>query len=471
MVVNSPPTYPSLYEVNVRATMGELSNKLGRVATFDDVPSAQLDRLAELSFDWIWLMGVWQTGPAGRRVSRTLPQLRRGYAEALPDLGENDISGSPYAVASYKVSSDFGGEEALARLRERLRDRGIRLMLDFVPNHTGIDHPWVHEHPDFYVRGSQTDLERQPANYIFLPDLGIFAFGRDPYFPGWSDTLQLNYGNASFQEAMQRELMRVADACDGVRCDMAMLITPEVFQKTWGIQMQPFWPKTIQTVRNAHPGFVFMAEVYWDLEWNLQQQGFDYTYDKRLYDRLRSGDARPVRAHLTAGLDFQKRLVRFMENHDEPRAAAVFPPAVHRPAAIITYFTPGMRFFHAGQLEGRRIQASIHLSRRANEPVDEALANFYSQLLNCLRSPVFRRGDWQLLETQPPSILAFAWTHEKNRMLVIVNFGPEQVQCDLEIADLSDNVNLRDCFSSAQQRGLHFDMPAWAYHVFEIIAA
>jgi glycosidase len=448
MVVNPPSRYPSLYELNARATLGELSRRLGRLATFDDIPSAPLDRLAEFGFDWIWLMGVWQTGPAGRRISRTLPHLREGYPEALPDFEENDICGSPYAVASYRISADFGGDEALARLRERLGDRGMRLLLDFVPNHTAIDHPWVHEHPEFYVRGSQTDLDGNPSNYLFIQDLGVFAFGRDPYFPGWTDALQLNYGNNLLQQAMQRELMRIANACDGVRCDMAMLVTPEVFQKTWGIQMRPFWPETIEAVRNVHSGFVFLAEVYWDLEWSLQQQGFDYTYDKRLYDRLRSGDAGAVRAHLIAGLDYQNRLARFLENHDEPRAAAVFPTEMHRAAALITYFTPGMRFFHDGQLEGRRIQASVHLCRRANEPVDETLAKFYSQLLDSLRSPVFRNGDWQLLETPQP-FLAFAWRYQQDQRLVIVNFGPEQAHYQLSFAGSFHQI----------------DLPGWGYHV------
>jgi glycosidase len=454
MVVRQPGKYPSLYELNIRATLGELSRKLGRFATFDDIPSAQLDLLADLGFDWVWLMSVWQTGPAGRRISRTLSHLREGYSEALPDFDENDICGSPYAVASYKVPTDFGGDEGLARVRERLRDRGMRLLLDFVPNHTAIDHPWVHEHPEFYVRGSQADLEHAPSNYLFLADLGVFAFGRDPYFPGWPDTLQLNYGNDLLQQAMQRELMRIADVCDGVRCDMAMLVTPEVFQKTWGIQMRPFWPETIETVRNTHPGFVFLAEVYWDLEWNLQQQGFDYTYDKRLYDRLRSGDARAVQAHLIAGIDFQQRLARFLENHDEPRAAAVFPMEMHQAAALITYFTPGMRFFHDGQLEGRRIRASVHLCRRAEEAGDKSLAKFYAQLLNWLRSDLFRNGNWQLLEAPQP-FLAFAWRHRQNQRLVIVNFGPEPAQCRLDFAGSPHQI----------------DLSGWGYHVSEIIAA
>ncbi len=431
--------------------MSELSRGLGRAANFDDFPSNRLDRLAELGFEWIWLMGVWQTGEAGRRVSQSLGLLRASYAEALPDFTEDDICGSPYAVASYTVSADYGGNEGLARLRQRLRERGVRIMLDFVPNHTAIDHPWVQEHSEFYVRGSQQDLEREPSNYISLPD-GVFAHGRDPYFPGWPDTLQLNYGNPSLEEAMQRELIKIASQCDGVRCDMAMLITPEVFQTTWGIEIRPFWPETIRMVRATQRGFTFMAEVYWDLEWNLQQQGFNYTYDKRLYDRLCSRDARGVRDHLTAGLDFQDRLVRSLENHDEPRAAATFAAEVYRAAAVITYFTPGMRFFHDGQLEGRRIRANVHLCRRANEPVDLALEDFYLRLLSDLRSDLFRNGDWRLIETESP-LLAFSWETERDRKLVVVNFGPARAH--FSAPDLAEQMEL----------------PGWRYQMFDITAA
>ncbi len=108
---------------------------------------------------------------------------------------------------------------------------------------------------------------------------------------------------------------------------MAMLILPEVFERTWGRRPEPFWPKAITSVRRQHPEFLFMAEVYWNLEWTMQQQGFDYAYDKRLYDRLREGHPQAVRGHLLAGLDYQNRLARFLENHDEPRAAATFPQA------------------------------------------------------------------------------------------------------------------------------------------------
>ena len=397
--------------------------------------------MAELGFDWIWLLGVWQTGEAGRQISRTL----------MPDVRESEICGSPFAVVAYRVASELGGDAALARLRAGLADRGMRLMLDFVPNHTAIDHPWMQAHPEFYIRGSEQDLAQRPANYLLLPNTGIFAHGRDPYFPGWPDTLQLNYGNDSLRQAMKEELMKVAGRCDGVRCDMAMLLVPEVFKRTWGIDMQPFWPDAIGEVRRAYPEFVFMAEVYWDMEWALQQQGFDYTYDKRLYDRLRSGNASAVRSHVLADLDFQEKSVRFLENHDEERAATAFPPEMHRAAAVVTYFIPGMRFFHEGQLEGRRFRTSVHLCRRKTEAIDLALRDFYSELLNYLKLPVLRIGDWEMLESSPEACLAFRWSDGQAKALVIVNFSPDHAECRTRLGDTAGDLRL--------------DLPGWGYQV------
>src|SRR5262249_12324429 len=257
-------------------------------------------------------------------------------------------------------------------------------MLDFVPNHMGTDHPWVERHPEYFVNGSELDLARSPRNYTRVKTSRgslLLAYGRDPYFPGWPDTLQLDYSNPATQAAMIAELNNVSQQCDGVRCDMAMLLLPDVFERTWGKRPEPFWPGAIESVRRDHPQFLFMAEVYWDLEWAMQQQGFDYAYDKRLYDRLHEGHAQAVRGHLLAGLDYQNRLARFLENHDEPRAAATFSPGIHKAAAVVTYLVPGLRFFHQGQFDGRLKRISPHLIRAPSEPVNPEIQAFYERLL------------------------------------------------------------------------------------------
>jgi glycosidase len=484
--------YPSLYQINTRVWLTELSNALGRSATLDDIPDVELDRFAAMGFDWVWFLSVWQTGEAGRRISRSNPDFRREFKETLTDLRDEDIAGSGFAITGYNVHEQLGGNDALLRLRDRLRKRDLRLMLDFVPNHTAIDHPWVEVHPEYYIHGTELDLTRQPQNYTWVKRKQgelLLAHGRDPYFPGWPDTLQLDYGNPATQQAMIAELLKIGGQCDGVRCDMAMLVLPDVFERTWGRRADLFWPQATQRVRDKYPNFCFMAEVYWDLEWTMLQQGFDYAYDKRLYDRLRDGHARPVRDHLRAGLDYQNKLARFMENHDEPRAAATFPIGIHQAAAVITYLSPGLRFFHQGQFQGRTKRISPHLVRAPQELVNPELERFYRSLLEVLRQPVVRDGQWQLLECVPAwdgnwtweCFLAFAWEDPTGkRLLVTVNYAPNQSQCYVRLPfsnlagsqwRLVDQINEvvyeRDG-SDLQSRGLYLDMLAWKISVFAL---
>lgn len=489
---------PLLYQINTRVVLQEQAAVLGRHATLDDLPDTLLEELSARGVEWVWFLGVWQTGKAGPAVSRARPELRAACAQCLPDLKEEDICGSPFAIQAYTVHRDFGGDAALARLRERLGKRGLRLLLDFVPNHVAPDHPWVESHPEYFVRGTEVDLVREPQNYTRLQtgkaEL-ILAYGRDPYFSGWPDTLQLNYRHPGLRQAMVTELNRVADRCDGVRCDMAMLVQPEVFRRTWGDRALPqdgtvpvdgpFWPEAIGRVHQRHPQFQFIAEVYWDLEWELQQAGFDFTYDKRLYDRLVGGNARPVREHLMAAAEFQEHSLRFLENHDEPRAAAVFGPK-HQAAAVITFFVPGMRFIYEGQLEGRRTHVPMHVSRRPQEPVDVGLQGFYRRLLEGLKRPEAHEGDWRLWSCRPAwegngtwdQFIVFSWQQGQRRLLGAVNYGPSQGQCYVSLnlpglaghkfvlADLLGEARYEREGDGLVGNGLYLDMPPWGCHLF-----
>jgi hypothetical protein len=419
------------------------------------------------------------------------PEWLAEYRRVLPDFQESDVAGSCFAIRDYHVHVDFGGDQALARLRERLRRHGLRLILDFVPNHVAPDHPWVDEHPDFFLEGTDEQLAAEPQNYRRLDTAGgsrVLAYGRDTYFAGWPDMLQLNYGSPALQDALLGELRRIAGQYDGVRCDMAMLVLPEVFQRTWGIAAPAFWQRVTAAVRAAVPGFLFLAEVYWDLEWTLQQQGFDYTYDKRLYDRLVHGAARPVREHLYAGLNFQDHLARFLENHDEPRAAATFAPNVHRAAAVVAFLSPGLRFFHQGQREGKKTRIPMHLGRGPAETPDASIADFYDRLLACLNDPAFRDGRWQLLDARPAwkgngsndAFIAFSWTGPGGRRrLVAVNYAGHQSQCYVTLpwGDLAgQSWRLHDQLGGAiydrdgadlAAQGLYLDLPPWGYHAFD----
>lgn len=484
--------YPSLYQVNTRVWLTALSQQLKRRVTLDDIPDASLDEFAAKGFDWIWFLSVWTTGEAGKKISRNNPVWIHEFEKTLSDLKEEDIGGSGFAITDYCVHPDLGGEEALQRLRERLRSRGLKLMLDFVPNHMGPDHPWVSEHPEYFIEGTEQDIENGPLKYTRVKgnerDL-ILAYGRDPYFDGWPDTVQLDYSNPAVIEAMTNELVRIAGQCDGVRCDMAMLILPDVFELTWGRKAQSFWPEAIHAAEELNPGFVFLAEVYWDMEWTLQQMGFDYTYDKRLYDRLCEGHATTVREHFRADIDYQHKLARFLENHDETRINATLDHDQHEAAAVITFLSPGLRFFHQGQFEGKQKKISPHLIRGPEEKVDGDIQMFYTSLLSVLKQPMFREGQWQLLECTPAwegnnsweSFVAFAWEGaERELTLVVINYAPHDGQCYLkmplteksfgnwQLRDMMHEVTYDRNGNDLMAKGLYLGMKPWQYHVFEV---
>jgi glycosidase len=487
------PRYPSLFQINTRVWLQHLSRKAGGQITLADVEEATIDKFAQKGFDWIWLLSIWQTGAAGRAVSRGNLQWRSEFKAVLPDLTEEDICGSGFAITAYTVSKTLGGQPALTKFREKLARRGIKLMLDFVPNHTAPDHPWVKTHPDYYVQANEAAMSGSPQNYMRVESnqgSRILAYGRDPNYPGWPDTLQLNYANSELREPRIDELIAISDACDGVRCDMAMLLLPEVFQRTWGITPEPFWPQATEAVRKRHPNFVFLAEVYWDLEWSLQQQGFDYCYDKRLYDRLKEGAVRPIHDHLLAGLDYQDKLARFLENHDEPRAAAVFAWPRHRAAAVITFLSPGLRFFYQGQFEGARVHVPTHLCRGPVEPINQECVAFYATLLRILtETNAFRNGLWSQIDPEPAwpgnwtsaNFVAYDWKLDAGgRYVVVVNYSQNQSQCRLKLrfpgmrgtsVRLSDvmgtEIYVRDG-SELVDSGLYIDHAAWHFNVFKL---
>ena len=489
--------HPLLYQINTIVTLDELGRARRRRATLEDLPDAMFDALAGAHFEWLWLLGVWQTGPTGQRVSRT----NRSIREALGEIPDEAITGSPFAVRGYRAREEWGGPAALAGVRRRLAARGLRLMLDFVVNHVALDHPWVDEHPEYFVHGTEDDLSREPENWVALTSRGtrtVFAYGRDPYFAGWPDTLQLNYRHQGLRRAMTEQLRRIAGLCDGVRCDMAMLVQPDVFEKTWGEKSRPadgsapatglFWRDAIREVKAEHPRFTFVAEVYWDREWELQEEGFDFTYDKRLYDRLRGSSGRAVREHLCATPAYQDRSVRFLENHDEPRASSVLPLEVHRAAAAIAFLVPGMRLFYDGQFEGRRAHPSMHVGRRPLEEPDPIVQSFYRKLMACLKRPEVEDGAWRLWPCRPAwegnatweNMIAYSWTAGDAHLLVAVNYAPVPGQCYVTIdlpAIAGATFELRDLTGEARYErkgdglctsGLYLDMPPWGYHVFEM---
>lgn len=486
--MDSWPKHPMLYEINTWVWLEDLGRKHDSRMTLASVPGEEWDAIGSLGFDAVWLMGVWERSPTGIRVAMENPGLLAELHNALPNLTAADVVGSPYCVRRYVADHRFGGTRGLAAARAQLAQRGMRLLLDFVPNHVAPDHPWVVEHPDYFIRGDAGDLHRDPASF-YEAGGEVFACGRDPHFPAWSDVLQLNAFNDRQRAATLETVLSIAEQCDGVRCDMAMLVMNDVFQRTWGHRAgaRPsleYWPPLIAAVQQSDRGFRFMAEAYWDLERELQQQGFDYCYDKRLYDLLEKGPAESVREHLQADLSHQEGLVRFIENHDERRAAAVFPPGKGRAAAVAVATLPGARLFHEGQLEGRRTRLPVFLGRRPSEPVDEELGEFYRRLLAEAARPVLRDGEWRLLEvTGWPdnqgcrNLLSWCWWRGEDRRVVVVNLAdvpaqgrvripwPELAGQRWQLTDLLPGTVYDRDGDELVGEGLYVDLHPAGYHV------
>jgi len=429
------PARPTIYEINTAVWLERLGRDRGHPLELGAVPEAQWDALAALPVDVVWLMGVWQRSPAGLRIALEDASVREANATALPDLRAGDVIGSPYCVRDYVVDARFGGPDGLAAAREHLAARGVALILDYVPNHVAPDHPWTTTRPECLLAGTADDLARKPGAYLRTA-AGVFAKGRDPYFPPWPDVVQLNAFSPALRDAAARTLIAIGEQCDGLRCDMAMLMTTDVFLRTWGQRAGPapaeeYWPSLIARAKGAHPDLLFMAEAYWDMEWTLQQQGFDLCYDKRLYDRLAHDPAESVRGHLRADAAYQERLLRFIENHDEPRAAATFGAQQARAAAVVMSTLQGARLYHDGQLDGRRARIPVFLGRGPDEQPDGDLRAFYERLLQAVADSSLRDGDWRLCECSgwPDDdsyrrLVAWCWSSGRSRHLVVVNLSP-----------------------------------------------
>jgi glycosidase len=481
--------HPFIYEINTWVWLGELSRRKGAPVDLASVPEEEWEAISTLGFDAVWLMGVWERSAAGIEIALANQALVDSFRSALPDLRSEDVVGSPYCIRDYTVDAHLGGPHALAAARAALAKHGVRLILDFVPNHVAPDHAWTRSHPEYVVRGTDEDLARDPDSFVRVGD-GVVANGRDPYFPAWRDVVQLNAFSSDLRGAVTATLGSIAGQCDGVRCDMAMLVTNDVFERTWGerVGKRPeadFWPTVIPEVKAGDTDFVFIAEAYWEMEWALQQQGFNYCYDKRLYDRLVHEDAEQVHDHLTADIGYQRRLVRFIENHDEPRAASTFAPGRARAAAVTTLTQAGARLVHEGQRQGRKVQLPVFLGRRPDEPADADLNEFYDRLLGALRDDVFREGEWALGERRGwdgngtlQQLLVWGWRGESFK-LVVVNLGdqPASGRVSLPWDDLRGRTWLLEDASDGERYersgddlrdGLYVALGPWHWHLFDV---
>ncbi len=437
--------HPHLYEISTVPWLIQLSRDHGRKVNLGDVPAKEWDALQDLGFDYVWLMGVWRKSPAGRRIFQESTELYPTYEGALPGWTAEDVVGSPYSIQAYEPDPEVGGWAELDHARRELARRGMGLILDFVPNHMGPDHGWVTRFPERFVLGTRERHQADPK--AFFPVQGpagevFVAKGRDPYFDPWKDTVQINYFDPGARRAMIDTLKTIHQHADGVRCDMAMLVLNDIFSRTWGhlLQTPPPEKEFWEEARPELPGMVLIAEAYWGTEYRLQQLGFDFVYDKTLYDRLRHASPDEIRGHLTADWDYHRKLVRFIENHDEPRAAGVFDADKLRAAVALFATLPGLRLYNQGQLEGKRIHLPVQLGRARDEEPDVDLQRYYRRILAATDHACFHEGAWRLAPVHPVyddtarNLIGHLWQLDDEARLVVTNFSPHHSQARIVLS-------------------------------------
>ena len=486
--MNKLPRNPVIYEINTPVWLYDLSRKYGGAITLANVPATEWDALASFHIQAVWFMGVWERSPISVQISNQNPDLIREFQKALPDYAPGDNIGSAYSVRSYQVDDLWGGNQGLASARAALASRGIRTILDFVPNHVARDHRWVSEHPEYFIHGEIDDLLGK-SGYYFESNETVIACGKDPFYPPWEDVAQLNAFHPALRSAAVDTLTEIAAMCDGVRCDMAMLLLNPVFSETWGekagkMPNSEYWSVVIEAIRLEHPDFLFIAEAYWDKEPELRSLGFDYCYDKKYYDHLVSGSADLILADLTRDREEQSHTLRFIENHDERRAAAAFPIRKALLASIAMATVPGAKLFHDGQFEGRRASVPVFLRRRMVEEINEDQIRFYQRLVRSSSSALLQNGYWKLCcingwqdNHSYLSIVSWSWQQDDQILLVILNFAdhPSQgmVQVPWErvkgsswrLVDLIKGDVFERSGDEMSSTGLFVDLPGWDFHL------
>ena len=484
------PTNPIIYEINTWPWLYGLSERYNYPINLENVPEEVIDKDLKY-FDIIWLMGVWERSPQGREIAINHPDLQEEYRQALRYYSTDDVVGSPYAVHYYHIDPNLGSEKGLAFFRKQLADRGLLLLLDYVPNHVAIDHMWTLEKSDAFIEGTFEEQISNPDDFFSVGGK-VYAHGRDPYFPPWSDTVQINAFSPDARLKAINTLLNIAEKCDGVRCDMAMLMTNDVFKKTWGNRVgtppeKEFWRDVIPSVKEKSPNFKFIAEVYWDMERELQQQGFDYCYDKGFYERLAQEDAPSIRSHLEADINYQSKLVRFIENHDEQRAYNIFGEKRSRAAAIIILTVPGATLIHEGQMKGHNVKLPVQLRRRPMEVDNTEIMEFYQNLLKIVKGEELEKGQWELCKIEPVSndnsyenLIAYTWSFVDKNILIVVNFSTYLTQGHVRIKGIrygSNEWTFRDLLTEEKYtykgkdldlHGLYVDLDAWRGHIFDI---
>lgn len=483
---------PRLLEINTRVWI----KRFGKDRKLSSIPDNQIDYWKEIGFDLIWLMGVWKNNEDVVKEYCFEPDLIAAYNNVLKDWNNEDVIGSAYSIDKYDINPLLGNMEEMIHLKKRLNKKGIRLILDFVSNHFSAKSSLIWSDKEIFLPADEFIFRNDPYTFYRSPanEKEYLAHGRDPLFPPWKDTAQINLYSKEARKFLIDILLNLTDVCDGVRCDMAMLPLNNVFFNTWigvirkyGFERpeKEFWEEAISAVKKKRKDFLFIAETYWDLEWQLQNLGFDFTYDKRLTDRLAGGDTRSIKDHLQADINYQQKSMRFLENHDEERAVVKFGKERSLAAAVIISTITGMAFYFDGQCDGKKVKLPLQLGREPEEKQDEKIKEFYRKLFQITKSEIFRNGEWKFLETfaagdndtSYQNLFAWQWRLGNDLRIVVVNYNNLTSRCRLKF-DLninSEEITLSDLLNDTvykrskkeiTEKGLFVELKSFNSHIF-----
>jgi hypothetical protein len=481
-----------LYEINTRVFIKTIGERLGNKISLANVPDDNWQQVACNGFDLIWLMGVWKRSPRAREEALLTDGLLKEFDNALPGWTADDVTGSPYAIQGYTLDPMLGEDGELAAVKSKLNSMGLGLILDFVPNHVAVDHPWVNSHPGWFIGGAMTDAMANPGLFFLSDGNDYLAHGKDPNFPPWTDTVQVNAFSKDLRLALVDELLKIAAVADGVRCDMAMLLLNNIFKNTWGnlaksdtLINTEFWEDIIRAIKHEYPDFIFVAEAYWGLGTELISIGFDYIYDKTLYDHLKNSAPEDIKKYITGCNPDIGKSVHFIENHDEPRSVHEYGTERSLAAATIISTLPGMRLFYEGQLQGKTIHLPVQLARGPNEPVNEAAIRFYSRLLPACNSPAFHDGEWMLLGVNRSwenndtfsNLMSWLWRYRDQVKIAVINYSADKSQGRIKLplplpgeaiipyTDELTGIQYSSPGAEINDLGLYIDLAPWSCHI------
>ena len=476
--------HPYIYEINTRAWLYELSKKYDRqILKISDIPTEEYDNLRDNGVDIVWMMGIWKLGKYGLEFDRK----NGDYSHLLPDFRPDDIIGSPFAITEYSCNHDIGTDSDLKELRRQLNSRGIKLMLDFIPNHSAFDANYVNKYPDMYINAPEGVQDTNRYNSI-----GI-AYGSDIGYKPWKDVAQLNIWNKKTREYMVENFLAVLTYADAVRCDVAYLVLNDVFEETWKYELEyynytrpdtEFWTEAFKAGKELNPEAIFLAELYEGKYTEiLLELGFTYVYDKTLLDKLVM-NAQDVKEYIKSkNNDFWKNTCHYVENHDEERI--VFKTGSNyqkaKAAGTIAATVGGMIFMQHGQWEGKKNRLDVHLRRAAEEEDNAELVSYYKHLNNVIREPAFRGTNTYFIENmrgeKQDDFIAYIREDGDSHFLVVVNYSENKGCANVPIYNvkgyryslLHEAINDVEYVKSLGEvkNGMRVCLDAWESQIFQ----